>query len=194
MSTDPTLFLAVRLPRAAIKQASPLLTELAHVSPLVRPVRPVGLHLTLQFLGRVPSSLEGQVREAARLAAGMHSPFTLTLVGIGTFSAASRPQAIWLGTGSGGGQLEALAASLRSQLDGAGLPFDRRLFRPHCTLARVKGELGAEPSARLRAMTTAIAPGPVCSIPVREVQLLQSVAHPGGPNLYPTRATLPLAG
>jgi len=157
-------------------------------------VRPDGLHLTVQFLGQVPASSEGQVREAARLAAGRHSPFTLTLGSIGIFVASNRPQVIWLGAGSGRGQLAVLADGLRGQLYRAGLPFDRRLFRPHCTLARIKGELGAEPSATLLGMATASETGPVCSISVREVQLLESVAQSTGPNRYPTRAIFPLTG
>jgi 2'-5' RNA ligase len=193
VSSETTLFLAVRLPPPAIACAYHLLTELAELGPVVRPVRADGLHLTLQFLGRVRSEQEGLVGEAARRTAGKHVPFNLGLTGIGNFSAASRPQVIWLGTSAGGGELAALAAGLRSELEAAGLPFDRRRFRAHCTLARVSGGPGAAAAAGLRQMAARTEPGPASSFLVRDFQLLESVAEPGGPNRYPTRATFVLA-
>lgn len=193
MSSEATLFLAVRVLPPAIESSSHLLTEVAGLGPVVRPVRVDGLHLTLQFLGRVRLDQEGQVGEAARRTAGRHLTFTLALAGLGSFSAASRPQVIWLGVGSGGGELEALAVSLRSELKAAGLPFDRRRFQAHCTLARVSGDLGAAAEAGLRRIAARAEPGPASSFPVRELHLLESVAEPGGPNRYPTRATFPLA-
>lgn len=193
MRSATTLFLAVRLPPPAIASISHLLAELAELAPAVRAVRADGLHLTLQFLGRVRSEQEGPVGEAAHRTAGKHVAFNLRLGGIGNFSAASRPQVIWLGVGSGGGELAALAAGLRNELEAAGLPFDRRPFRAHCTLGRVSGDPGAEVAGGLRRIAARAEPVPASSFPVRDFQLLESVVEPGGPNRYPTRATFPFA-
>jgi 2'-5' RNA ligase len=193
VSSEAILFLAVRLPPPAIDSVSPLLSELAGLSPSVRPVRADGLHVTLQFLGRVRRDREVQIGEAARSTARRHHCFTLALSGLGSFPAASRPQVIWLGVGEGAGELEALADRLRSELETAGLPFDRRTFRAHCTLARVGGAGGPEAATGLRRMAASGEPGPAASFLVREFQLLESVAESGGPNRYPTRASFPLA-
>ncbi len=84
------------------------------------------LHLTLAFLGETE-----RVREAREAVLSLRAEsFGLTLAGRGCFG-----DLLWAGVRESRA-LDALAARVRAALDGAGLPYDRKPFRPHITLAR----------------------------------------------------------
>ena len=65
------------------------------------------LHLTLKFLGDVPSREISTVCKAAQQGTAGIKPFELELRGAGAFPNADRPRTLWLG--AGGGEQEAVA-------------------------------------------------------------------------------------
>ena len=84
------------------------------------------LHLTLAFIGEYPDP-EGvlQAMEGVPLA-----PFELKLSGVGAFG-----DLWWMGL-ERSEALEGYVRRLRHALAEAGIPFDRKRFRPHITLVR----------------------------------------------------------
>ena len=97
------------------------------------------LHLTLRFIGDVPSALAEDI--AAMLATIRHPPLDLHLAGCGMFDTRGRPNAIWAGVAP----RDALAA-LHHKVDRAivraGAQPERRAYLPHITLARLSGGAG----------------------------------------------------
>ncbi len=88
--------------------------------------REENLHLTLAFLGEVEAAAGAQ--EAVL---SLDAPaFALTLAGSGAFG-----DLLWAGI-QNNGDLDRLAARVRRALEEHGLPYDRKPFRPHITLAR----------------------------------------------------------
>ena len=84
------------------------------------------LHLTLAFIGEYPDA--DAVLEV--LAATPFRPFELRLSGIGAFG-----DLWWIGL-ERSDALAAFVRALRHGLSDAGIPFDRKRFSPHITLAR----------------------------------------------------------
>ncbi|WP_189113374.1 RNA 2',3'-cyclic phosphodiesterase [Pilimelia terevasa] len=114
----------------------------------VRWVSPGRWHLTLAFLGDLPT---GRVAEAAgaldTAAAAWRRwtpvPLRLRLAGGGTFGA-GRSTVLWAGVGGEVEALRHLARQLRTALRAARLPYDARPFRPHLTLARPGAHLAVD--------------------------------------------------
>ena len=93
-------------------------------------------HLTLAFLGEVPDP--DPVIEA--MDSICFTPFELELQGIGAFRDA------WWGAVQESVPLQAVVRHIRRALDQAGIPFDKKAFRPHITLVRKPVTAGKEPA------------------------------------------------
>lgn len=84
------------------------------------------LHVTLAFIGEFPDpELVTDVLEQINF-----EPFEIALDGMGSFGSLW-----WAGFAKGDGQVS-LARQVRRALDEAGIPYDRKKFRPHVTLVR----------------------------------------------------------
>ncbi|MBQ6675643.1 MAG: RNA 2',3'-cyclic phosphodiesterase [Ruminococcus sp.] len=83
-------------------------------------------HLTLAFIGEYPDA--GQAADA--LSQVSFAPFEITVRGLGCFG-----DTLWAGV-EGSQGLEALAKKIRHALALGGIPFDKKSFSPHITLAR----------------------------------------------------------
>ena len=91
------------------------------------------LHLTLAFLGNVPTSRLTTLRDIGPIAAATVPPFTLALDRIGAFH---KQGIAWVGPSSPDVALERLVHTLSDELDVAGFELERRAFHPHVTLVR----------------------------------------------------------
>ena len=86
---------------------------------------PDGLHLTLAFIGEWPEDI-------TELLPVVQKPFCVTLSHLGIFPEAN---VLWAGV-EPCEELDLLAKQVRHRLADAGIPFDRKSFSPHITLAR----------------------------------------------------------
>ena len=86
---------------------------------------PDGLHLTLAFIGEWPE-------DVTELLPAVQKPFSITLSHLGIFPEAN---VLWAGI-EPCEELDRLAKQVRHSLADAGVPFDRKSFNPHITLAR----------------------------------------------------------
>ena len=93
------------------------------------------LHITLRFFGEIAESVADDLDAELALVGG--EPFTLTLEGVGAFDEGGEPHAVWAGVGENDA-LRRLAARCESAARRAGLPADRRAWRPHLTLAYLR--------------------------------------------------------
>ena len=93
------------------------------------------LHLTLAFIGEWPDT--DAVLEA--LSGLRFAPIELKLDGVGAFGD------LWWAGLAENAALETLVRRLRRALADAGVPFDRKSFRPHVTLLRRADCRGKEP-------------------------------------------------
>lgn len=113
-------------------------------------IPPGNYHLTLKFLGEVGDELLPSLGGAAVKAASAAKPFTITFGGFGGFPSLSRPRVIFYRMEEGTEELAKLAGNLEQELEGLGFARERRPFRAHLTLARIKRPLPAPLRERLR--------------------------------------------
>jgi 2'-5' RNA ligase len=104
------------------------------------------VHLTLAFLGYVPDPDVEACADRLEACAGRARRFRATTTRLGAFPSSLRPSVIWLGIDA-----EPAAALAALQRDVATafrwLHDDRRPFRPHITLGRVKSLGGSDRAA-----------------------------------------------
>lgn len=129
------LFVALSLPRDLRDRLGGLASGL----PGARWVDPDNLHLTLRFIGEVDGR-EAEDVDAA-LSGIQGKRFSLTLSGVGQFGDERRPRALWVGV-EPNEALERLQAKIETALQRAGLAPEKRKFKPHVTLARLKTHPG----------------------------------------------------
>lgn len=122
------LFVALPLPDPIRQQ----LNLLQFLLPLPRRVPPENLHLTLAFLGEIPSDLAEDAHHA--LEAIRAPAFALTLSGVGAFGEA-QPRLVYAGVRPAP-ELDHLHRKVDTALRRAGVAPERRRFHPHVTLGR----------------------------------------------------------
>ncbi len=138
---------------------------------LGRPQRPDQLHLTLEFLGSVPSTRLRAARDAAAAVRG--EPFELLLDAVEYWR---RPRILCLVAREIPPALAQLVHALRVELASRGFEPERRPYRAHLTLARKVGQ----------------APAPAVVEPLRwpatEFALVESVTERAGSIYQPLRS------
>ena len=140
MSAEPLRsFLAAELPLHARAQAQQAIEQLRKSIPDdVRWVSEERLHLTLKFLGNVdPDRIPELIAAASARLQGVAS-FEMKLGGLGVFPNARRARVVWLGVCAGGAELARLARKLDRAAGRIGVERERRPFRTHLTLGRLR--------------------------------------------------------
>lgn len=131
------LFVGIRLPDAYQERVRPLARELAgRVSVRVNWTRPGAWHLTLKFLGETEDARIPAIVRA--LDAIRHPPFTVRAGGAGAFPNPRSPRVLWLGLEQGAAHCTDLARAVNDALGALDIPREKKRFRPHLTLGRVK--------------------------------------------------------
>lgn len=119
-------------------ELSEIIAELRAVGAPVNAVDESNLHVTLKFLGPTHPELITSICERLQMAAADVLPFVWELRSIGAFPSSKRPSIIWAGL-STDNPCQQLAADIGESLTDLGFPIETRKFKPHVTLARVKG-------------------------------------------------------
>jgi 2'-5' RNA ligase len=134
------LFIAFAVPQEVQKEIGRAQGQLRRSSPpsAIRWTRPEQFHLTLKFLGDLPSDqFEALKISVSRVCAGF-SAIKLSAHGVGFFPSEKRPRVIWVGIDDNNGQL----AELHRWIDSVVQPFapteKTERFIGHITLGRFK--------------------------------------------------------
>lgn len=192
-STPLRLFVAITVPASI--QAT-LTAALADLLPLgdVRWVSADRLHLTLKFLGETPVKKIAPLKEELQRIANNCLHFTIGLDGIGAFPGIKRPQTLWYGLSGDTHSLTELASEIESAAERLDFERERRPFRPHLTVGRVRSSRG------LRELATELERCARDPLPeaghqrewkVNSFSLIRSDLKPAGP-LYTELAIFPL--
>ena len=175
-------FIAVELPKGVKSFLKELSAKLKGFGGDVRWTRPEGIHLTLKFLGNIKSEQAPALGEAIKSVCGDCRRFPLDVAGVGAFPGLGRPRVIWTGLQDPLGRLVPLAAKLEDLVAEQGFEREKRPFRPHLTLGRVKsGRVNPELVAAIRDMSDLAGP----SFVAEHLVLFQSVLKPSGAEYTP---------
>ena len=175
-------FIAIELPEEVKRGLAKLRRELERAEhTFVKWVNPEGIHLTLKFLGNIPSKQVAELTKAVEEATRGISPFNLEISGLGAFPNLKQPRVLWVGIGGEIGKLSSLQQNIDSALAPLGFTKEDRPFVPHLTLARIRQ--GASPVERRSFGELAMSTNFETSYPldVKSINLMRS-------QLTPTRA------
>ncbi len=134
-------FIAIKLPNAVTAAISEVQEGMRSHGVKLRWVKPENVHLTLKFLGDVPKDDIEKIQSLMYDSAAACTPISLFAKGIGVFPGIKRPRVVWVGVS---GELEALIglkSRLEEGLEDLGFEKEKRSFKSHLTLGRVKGRV-----------------------------------------------------
>ncbi len=174
------LFVGVPLP-AEVRES---LGSLCSGVPGARWVDTDNMHVTLRFIGEV-DSIQAEDIDAA-LSDVREPAFELALGGVGCFDSGRKVRMVWAGVARSDGLMH-LRDKVESTIVRAGFEPERRKFKPHVTLARLRNTTSARVGPYLETHNT-FAAGP---FPVDRFELLRSyLSHTGA--RYQSIADYPL--
>jgi len=140
-------FIAIELPEEVRGGLARLRNELKrNEHKFVKWVNPDGLHLTLKFLGNIPSKRVTEIINAIEEVTQGVSAFHLEISGLGAFPSLRQARVFWVGIGGEVDKLSRLQQNIDSALAALGFAKEERSFVPHLTLARIRQ--GASPLER----------------------------------------------
>jgi 2'-5' RNA ligase len=134
-------FVAVEFPEKIISWIGSIQENLRSYGLGIRWVPPGNIHLTLKFLGDIKESDVESVGRAMFASTRRFAPLSITAKGIGAFPSFKRPRVIWIGVCGPIHDLIALQRTLDDNLNAIGFPKEKRPFKGHLTLGRVKDRI-----------------------------------------------------
>jgi len=136
-------FIAIELPDEITVFINKIQERLRSYGFKARWVRPGNIHLTLKFLGDINKENIIKAGDAIIRAASESASMSLGAKGIGVFPGVKRPRVIWTGIAGGTKELTALQKTLAEKLETVGFPKEKRPFKGHLTIARIKRKIDA---------------------------------------------------
>jgi 2'-5' RNA ligase len=149
------------------------------------------LHVTLHFLGNTDVARLGDVESALAEAAAAHAPFHLSLGPPVWFPGRGKPRVFVTKVRDGARELIDLQPAVAAGLDPLGFPADKRDYRPHVTVGRVRRNRKISAGRANEACEHAAASVEPLRMFVTEIVLFESTLSPEGAT-YSRLATLPL--
>jgi len=131
-------FIGIEVSGEVQSKAMRLRERLQKADATVKWVEPHNMHITMNFIGDAPSVTIPKICDAVSDATAQFDPIECEIRGAGAFPRADRPRTVWLGIDQGGDQISKLYRAIRDRLDEIGVYTDRKKFRPHITLGRVR--------------------------------------------------------
>jgi len=188
-------FIAIELPTAILGEVDQVEARLKPQVPpeTVRWVKADSIHLTLKFLGQVPSDQLELITSALRTAAAAHAPFTLEVSDAGCFPNAHRPRVVWVGVKDDGHRLHVMQRAVENAIAPLGYPTEVRDFTPHLTLGRLARDVRQIDQKKIGEVVQLAAVGSLGRWEVKQIALIRSDLKPNGAE-YTILMRAPLTG
>jgi len=174
-------FIAVELPleiRQNVQQATSSLRR--DTGSLIRWMALENMHLTLKFLGDIPSSNVKALTQLIHAQADSFNSFDIHLTGIGSFPNPKRPRVIYIGIHPPA-ELEAFQRQMESATRRLGYNQEERAFTPHLTIGRVRQHVSADDQQKIRRALEESTIDSLGKARVNSVHLYKSDLKPNGP-------------
>ena len=174
-------FIAVELPleiRQNVQWATASLRR--DTNPLIRWVALENMHLTLKFLGDIPSENVEVLTQLTHAQADSFNSFDIHLSGIGAFPGPKRPRVIYIGI-QAPAQLEEFQRRVESATRRLGYRPEERVFSPHLTIGRVRQHVSADDQQKIRRALEGSTIDSLGTARVNSVHLYKSDLKPNGP-------------
>jgi RNA 2',3'-cyclic 3'-phosphodiesterase len=178
MAETVRTFIAIELPEEVRAYLADSQERLRRAGGDVKWTRPDLIHLTLVFLGEVPTEALADLEKSVREAVTGHAAITLRATGAGRFPPKGLPRVIWIGLEEATGRLLALQKALADATAAFAEKAEDRAYQAHLTLGRVRGPKGTRDlEGILDSMSGQTGP----TFEAREVTIFKSTLGPQGP-------------
>ena len=186
-------FIAIELPEVIVEEIGRVEARLKPRVPpdTIRWVKPDSIHLTLKFLGQVPSDQLDLITSSLKAAAALHAVFPLEVSGAGCFPNLHRPRVVWVGVVEQGHRLTSLQRAVENAISPLGYPSEQRDFTPHLTLGRLASDVRQLDQKKIGEVVQAADVGVLGRWDVKHVALIKSDLKPSGAE-YTILARAPL--
>ncbi len=188
-------FIAIELPAAILSEIDRVVAQLKPQVPpeSVRWVKADSIHLTLKFLGQVPSDQLALITSALKTVIAPQAPFVLEVKDAGCFPNMHRPRVVWVGVNDEAHRLHTLQRAVENAIAPLGYPTEVRDFTPHLTLGRLARDVHQLDQKKIGDAVAAAAAGSLGRWEVKQVALVRSDLKPNGAE-YTVLLRAPLAG
>ena len=180
-TTSVRAFIAIELPEAVKQALSRVEAKLVRLDVPVKWVDPMGIHLTIKFLGSVDSTLLPDIAQASIEATRGITPFKWELGQPGAFPGLQNPQVVWVGVKGELNRLIDVQKRLELVLAALDFPPEDRPFAAHLTLGRAR--MGTR-SGDLKPLGEALGKIQITDSPppflVESIDLMKSTLTPAG--------------
>ena len=134
-------FIAFKLPEEVIASLEDLQRALKQQGLKLRWVHPENIHLTLKFLGDISAEEIPAVERIIRTVSLSQTVFSLDAKGLGVFPTVKKARVLWSGIHGDLKRLSDFQSNLDRALADMGFEPEKRSFRGHLTLGRIKGRV-----------------------------------------------------
>lgn len=138
-------FIAIDLPETVQEKLGGLQDDFRSLKAPVSWVKLQSIHVTLKFLGNIPSEQVPAIGQALEEIAKTTAPFRLQAGGCGAFPSLNRMRVVWVGLRGDAEPLQELQQKVETAAVRLGFKPEERPFKPHLTLGRVKGKQRLRP-------------------------------------------------
>lgn len=174
-------FIAIEIPpeikKAIAAQIVSLKNSAGHA---VRWVAPENIHLTLKFLGETSPSNVQPLSQALQAECEQHTPFEISVNGLGCFPNAHRPRVIWVGL-SIPQELNRLQHKLEQATARLGYEAEDKPFSPHLTIGRVREQATSAELKNINCEFEKLHVGSLGTFTASSIHLFKSDLKPSGP-------------
>jgi RNA 2',3'-cyclic 3'-phosphodiesterase len=145
----------------------------------VRWTSPDQLHLTLKFLGNIPTQELAEIQNALDQIGKAFAPMTLRAEGFGAFPNLRSPRVIWIGLQGDLAPLEQLNTRIEQAMQPWAEKQENRPFHPHLTLGRIREDASRHARAIAKALEQTVPP-PFGQWRAQQFHLMRSQLSPHG--------------
>jgi len=171
-------FIAVEI--GPLEELVIFLDEIRDTGADIKLVEPENIHITLKFLGDIDEGTVPEISNIIRDASLDLKPFTLKLLDTGAFPNLNYIKVLWVGL-EDPGPLPVLAKVLDDKLHQLGFNKEKRGFKPHVTIGRVKSRKNKEALKKILINSQNRDFG---KIDVKSICLKKSILSSKGPTYY----------
>lgn len=134
------IFVALDISEEARKKVSQFIKKSRERFPKARVGwdKPEKLHLTIKFLGEIEEEQLQKLQQAVEKTAREIAPFKLQISGTGVFPSTKQARVLWLGVDGDIESLRELNRILENKGEEHGFVKEKRAFKAHLTIARLK--------------------------------------------------------
>jgi len=174
-------FIAVEIPLEIRQNVEHATSNLRRgTGSLIRWVAVENMHLTLKFLGDIPTANMEVLTQMIRAEADSFNNFDIHLTGIGSFPNPKRPRVIYIGI-QAPAELEAFQRQLESATRRLGYNSEERAFAPHLTIGRVRQNIPPDDQQKIRVALEESKIDSPRTARINSVHLYKSDLKPTGP-------------